>query len=175
VLEVTENAIMVDPERAGCVVAELQDFGIGFSVDDYGTGYSSLSYLRDFPVRELKLDRSFVTGLADSPSGQAIVRATVSLARSLGLRLVAEGVETRSDWEQVRHLGVEVVQGYAVSRPQCALHFAQWLAHWAAVDRPGDGGAITELVGRADGGATCAAHAGVGGTPDNRATLEGVA
>ncbi len=175
VLEITENAIMVDPERVGSVVAQLQDFGVGFSVDDYGTGYSSLSYLRDFPVRELKLDRSFVTGMADSPSDQAIVRATVSLAGSLGLRLVAEGVETRSDWEQVRHLGVEVAQGYAVSRPKCAVHFAQWLAHWvlAATARPEHWDVVTDLVGWADDGATCAASACTDAPPRNIATLVG--
>jgi diguanylate cyclase (GGDEF)-like protein len=175
VLEITENAIMVDPERVGSVVTQLQDFGVGFSVDDYGTGYSSLSYLRDFPVRELKLDRSFVTGLADSPSDQAIVRATVSLARSLGLRLVAEGVETRSDWEQLRLLEVEVAQGYAVSRPQCSLHFAEWLAEWSVTARPDDRAVITDLLRRADAGGTCTARDCAGASPNSRASLEGVA
>jgi EAL domain-containing protein (putative c-di-GMP-specific phosphodiesterase class I) len=175
VLEITENAIMVDPERVGSVVTQLQDFGVGFSVDDYGTGYSSLSYLRDFPIRELKLDRSFVTGMADNPSDQAIVTATVSLARSLGLRLVAEGVETRSDWEQVRDLGVEVAQGYALSRPQCARHFAEWLADWSSPARADGRRVITDLMGREDTGGTCAGRVCVGGSPGASATLEGVA
>ncbi|MGO9660035.1 MAG: putative bifunctional diguanylate cyclase/phosphodiesterase, partial [Acidimicrobiales bacterium] len=148
VLEITENAIMADPERVGSVVTQLEDFGIGFSVDDYGTGYTSLSYLRDLPLRELKLDRSFVTGMADNPADQAIVTATVSLARSLGLRLVAEGVETRSDWEKVRDLGVEVAQGYALSRPQCGRHFAEWLADWSPPARAGGRRALNDLVGR---------------------------
>ncbi len=175
VLEITENAIMVDPERVGSVVAELQEFGVGFSVDDYGTGYSSLSYLRDFPIRELKLDRSFVTGIADSPSAQAIVGATVSLARSLGLRLVAEGVETRSDWEQVQNLGVEVAQGYAVSRPQCSLHFAQWLADRSEMARSGDSRALSGLLWSGGPEATCTS-CGSGVAPSSRtATLEGVA
>lgn len=175
VLEITENAIMVDPERVGSVVAQLQEFGVGFSVDDYGTGYSSLSYLRDFPIRELKLDRSFVTGLADSPSAQAIVGATVSLARSLGLRLVAEGVETRSDWEQVQNLGVEVAQGYAVSRPQCPLHFAQWLADWSEMAQPGDGRPLTGLLWPGGPEPICTSCGAVGVPSRLPATLEGVA
>ena len=180
VLEITENAIMTDPERVGSVVAELQEFGVGFSVDDYGTGYSSLSYLRDFPIRELKLDRRFVTGIADSPSAQAIVGATVSLARSLGLRLVAEGVETRSDWEQVQKLGVEVAQGYAVSRPQCSLHFAQWLADWSEMAQPGDGRPLTGLLWPGGPEPTCpscgaVACGTVGASWRLPAALEGVA
>jgi EAL domain-containing protein (putative c-di-GMP-specific phosphodiesterase class I) len=144
-------------------------------VDDYGTGYSSLSYLRDFPVRELKLDRSFVTGIADSPSAQAIVRATVSLARSLGLRLVAEGVETLSDWEHVQDLGVEVAQGYAVSRPQCPVHFARWLGDWSEMARPGDGRALSGLLGAAGPEATCSPCGSLGAPSLRPATLEGVA
>ena len=128
VLEITEDAIMVDPDRVGAIVAELRSFGVGFSVDDYGTGYSSLSYLRDLPIQELKIDRSFVTGISGSAKDQAIVAATVSLARSLGVRLVAEGVETLADWDHLRRLGVEVAQGYAISRPKCAPHFSAWLA-----------------------------------------------
>jgi diguanylate cyclase (GGDEF)-like protein len=131
VLEITEDAIMVDPGRVTAVVYQLRALGVGLSVDDYGTGYSTLSYLRDLPVHELKLDRSFVTGISESPKDQAIVKATVSLARSLGLRLVAEGVETRSDWDYLRRLGVPVAQGYAVSEPRCPGDFAAWLA-----DRP---------------------------------------
>jgi EAL domain-containing protein (putative c-di-GMP-specific phosphodiesterase class I) len=152
----------------------LQSFGVGFSVDDYGTGYSSLSYLRDLPVRELKLDRSFVTGIADSPSDQAIVAATVSLARSLGLRLVAEGVETPSDWEQVRQLGVDVAQGYAISRPQCSQHFAAWLAGWSAGTGP-DGRRALGDVQLAGPGRTCRGHDCTTAQPDYSTTLEGVA
>ena len=150
VLEITEDAIMVDPDRVGTIVAELRSFGVGFSVDDYGTGYSSLSYLRDLPIQELKIDRSFVTGISGSAKDQAIVAATVSLARSLGVRLVAEGVETLADWDYLLRLGVEVAQGYAISRPKCAPHFSAWLAGCSQLVGPGGLPGISDLFQPAD-------------------------
>jgi diguanylate cyclase (GGDEF)-like protein len=173
-LEITENAIMADPERVGSVVTQLEAFGVGFSVDDYGTGYSSLSYLRDLPVRELKLDGSFVMGIAENPSDQAIVGATVSLARSLGLRLVAEGVETRSAWDHVRHLGVEVAQGSAISKPQCSAHFAAWLADWSARATPHERHVLADRAGPGEPCGACPAPARVPSPRASRATLEGV-
>ncbi len=146
VLEITENAIMVDPERVGSVVQELEAIGVGLSIDDYGTGYSTLSYLRTMPVHELKLDRSFVTGIAASPKDQAIVEAVVSLARSLGLCLVAEGIETRSDWDYLCGLGVDIAQGYLISRPQSPRAFAGWLAEWPALAQRDSLGAIADLA-----------------------------
>jgi EAL domain-containing protein (putative c-di-GMP-specific phosphodiesterase class I) len=148
VLEITENAIMVDPERVGLVVQELEAIGVGLSIDDYGTGYSTLSYLRTMPVHELKLDRSFVTGIAASPKDQAIVEAIVSLARSLGLCLVAEGIETRSDWDYLCGLGVDIAQGYMISRPQSPSDFAAWLAEWPALAQRDSLGGIADLSGR---------------------------
>jgi diguanylate cyclase (GGDEF)-like protein len=128
VLEITENAIMTNPQRVATVAAQLQNLGVSISIDDYGTGYSTLSYLRDLPVHELKLDRTFVTGISARPKDQAIIQATVLLARTLGLQTVAEGVETTQDWEYLRDCGADVAQGYAISRPLPADQFASWLA-----------------------------------------------
>ena len=95
VLEITEGALMIDPEAAGHVLTELRALGIRFAVDDFGTGYSSLSYLRRFPLSALKIDRSFVADMVDSPHAQTIVYAVLSLARELGLAAIAEGVDDR--------------------------------------------------------------------------------
>jgi diguanylate cyclase (GGDEF)-like protein len=131
-LEVTEDAVMADPFRAEAIMGQLRELGVVLSVDDYGTGYSSLAYLRNLPVRELKLDRSFVTDLASSPTDQAIVKATVALAGSLGLKLVAEGVESQADLDEVTRLGVDIAQGYWISRPLPNDRFTEWLRRRAA-------------------------------------------
>jgi diguanylate cyclase (GGDEF)-like protein len=175
VLEITENAIMGDPERVGSVVAQLRAFGVGFSVDDYGTGYSSLSYLRDLPIHELKLDRSFVTGISSSPRDQAIVNATVSLARSLGLRLVAEGVETSSDWDCLRPMEVEVAQGYGISRPQCSAHFATWLAAWYERAQRGEPPLITDVPRPVQCGERCGQGDHTPPSPTGNTALQSVA
>jgi len=124
-LEITEAAIMADAVGLASAVESLRDLGITISVDDFGTGYSTLSYLRDLPVHELKLDRSFVTGIESRPKDQTIVKATLALARFARLRVVAEGVETRSDLQYLRLLEVDVVQGYYISRPQAPDVFAK--------------------------------------------------
>ena len=115
-LEITENSVMADPDRSLVVMDELRSIGCGLSVDDYGTGFSSLKYLRDLPVSELKLDRSF---LLDSNDERAvsIIRSTVDLAHSLGLRMVAEGVEDDTTLELIRALGCDEAQGFHISRP----------------------------------------------------------
>jgi diguanylate cyclase (GGDEF)-like protein len=128
VLEITESVLMTDPERARDVIVRLRELGVGISVDDYGTGYSSLAYLRNLPVTELKLDRSFVRDVARSPRDQAIVRTTADLAHSLGLVMVAEGVETREDWHSLAGLGCDVAQGYHLSRPVPGEDLARVLA-----------------------------------------------
>jgi diguanylate cyclase (GGDEF)-like protein len=126
VLELTESAVMFDPEREIVVLKTLHDHGIRLSVDDFGTGYSSMSYLKKLPVDELKIDRAFVTGMADDPSDAAIVRSSLELARNLNLKVVAEGVETEEVWRQLADLGCESAQGYFLSRPLPAGDFLAW-------------------------------------------------
>lgn len=128
VLEVTETELMRDPAASHRVVSALVDLGVGVSIDDYGTGYSSLAYLRDLPATELKLDRSFVAPLTSDPRAAAIVRTTVDLAHSLGLRLVAEGVEDAATLDRLHQLGADVTQGYHHARPMPAAELTAWLA-----------------------------------------------
>ena len=116
-LEVTESAAMEDVDAALVTLRRLKDLGIRVAIDDFGTGYSSLSYLRRFPVDNLKIDRSFVGRLEDDPESAAIVATTVSLARTLGLEVTAEGVETAEQLRSLRELGCDLVQGYYFSRP----------------------------------------------------------
>jgi len=127
-LELTEGSVMSDTHRTGSVLQALHDLGCGLSVDDYGTGYSSLSYLKQLPVDELKIDRSFVRDCATDDSDAAIVRSTIDLGRNLGLRVVAEGVEDRPTWEHLAELGCDVAQGYLLSRPLPADQLPAWLA-----------------------------------------------
>ncbi len=116
-LEITESAIMSDPDCALGVLHELAGMGIELAIDDFGTGYSSLAYLRRMPVAELKIDRSFVLNMDTNPGDQIIVRSTIDLAQNLGLRVLAEGVETRESRDELRRLGCDGAQGYFFSRP----------------------------------------------------------
>jgi len=109
------------------VLEELKSHGVGLAVDDFGTGYSSLAYLKRFPVDRVKIDRSFVSGLSPAPEDTAIVAAMVGLAKSLGLRSVAEGVETPEQLAQLRELGCDEAQGYLMSRPKPAEIFGELL------------------------------------------------
>jgi diguanylate cyclase (GGDEF)-like protein len=137
-LEITENTIMVDPVRVLDVVARLAELGLSFALDDFGTGYSSLAYLKRLPVRELKIDRSFVMDMDRSRDDAVIVRSTVDLARNLGLTVVAEGVETHETWERLAAFGCHAAQGFFLSRPLPADELEGWIAgHAAAGHRPG--------------------------------------
>jgi diguanylate cyclase (GGDEF)-like protein len=120
VLEVTESSVLSDPKRIGSVLAQLTELGIGISLDDFGTGYSSLTHLKSLPVCELKLDRSFVAQMRTDATDAAIVSATIELARKLGIRVVAEGVEDEPTWTALNALGCERIQGYLLSRPVSA-------------------------------------------------------
>jgi diguanylate cyclase (GGDEF)-like protein len=126
-LEITESGVMSDPARCLAVLDRLADLGVGLAVDDFGTGYSSLAYLERLPVHEVKIDKSFVQFLNDETNAATVVRATVTLAHDLGMRVVAEGVETTAVWARVTELGCEMVQGYAVSRPLPAEETMPWL------------------------------------------------
>jgi diguanylate cyclase (GGDEF)-like protein len=135
-LEVTETTLMADPTRAAELLSRLQAIGVGVSIDDYGTGYSSLARLRELPVNELKLDRSFLLGISRDPRAGAIVRSTVELAHSLGLKLVAEGIETETDEAILRELSCDLGQGYHLARPLPADELLSWVLKRDSVEAP---------------------------------------
>ena len=125
--EITEGSVMADPARTIGILGRLSQLGVSISVDDFGTGYSSLSYLKRLPATEVKIDRSFVAGMLTNDSDRAIVRSTVDLARNLGLRAVAEGVEDRATWDELSSLGCDYAQGYFVSPPLPVDELRAWL------------------------------------------------
>ncbi|MFG2604905.1 putative bifunctional diguanylate cyclase/phosphodiesterase [Streptomyces sp. NPDC048514] len=126
-LEITEHVLLEDPQRAADTLAGLAGHGVKMSLDDFGTGYSSLVHLRRLPVSELKIDRSFVARLAVDNEDAEIVRCTVDLAHSLGLLVVAEGVEDDETWERLRDLGCDAVQGWLVAAAMPAEEATAWL------------------------------------------------
>jgi diguanylate cyclase (GGDEF)-like protein len=134
-LEMTESVLMGDAPAAAKILASLKELGVGLSVDDFGTGYSSLSYLKRFPVDELKIDRSFVSGLGEDPEDSAIVRAVVRLATALNLTAVAEGVETTLQLDRLIDLGCARAQGYLFARPGTATDLAPILRDPASLVR----------------------------------------
>jgi len=123
-VEITESALMSDPEESVNILEQLSKMGVLVSVDDFGTGYSSMSYLRRFPIDKLKIDRSFINELSTRPDDASIVRAIVSLAHSLRLKVVAEGVETPAQLEMLKSLGCDQYQGYHYSAAVPAADFA---------------------------------------------------
>ncbi|MFF4098416.1 putative bifunctional diguanylate cyclase/phosphodiesterase [Streptomyces sp. NPDC001903] len=126
-LEITEHVLLEDPQRAADTMAGLTGHGVKMSLDDFGTGYSSLVHLRRLPVSELKIDRSFVARLAVDAQDAEIVRCTVDLAHSLGLLVVAEGVEDDETWERLRDLGCDAVQGWLVAAAMPPQEATAWL------------------------------------------------
>jgi diguanylate cyclase (GGDEF)-like protein len=116
-LEITETVLMGNPEATVQVLTELKALGVRLAVDDFGTGYSSLAYLRQFPVDLLKIDRTFITGLALSSEAQALVHTLIRLGQALGLQTLAEGVEHRDQMEELRREGCDLVQGFLLARP----------------------------------------------------------
>ena len=126
-IEVTESALLVDVASTR-VLHELHDLGLRLAVDDFGTGYSSLRHLKLFPVSTVKIDRSFVAGLGTDPVDDAIVRAVLGVAASLGLTTVGEGVETEEQRQLLRELGCELGQGYLIDR---ALPLLELLRRYA--------------------------------------------
>ena len=116
-LEVTESLMLHDPQRAGEVLADLKELGVGLALDDFGTGYSSLEHLKRLPVDELKIDKSFVMSMDRDPADRAIVASTSALGRSLGLRVVAEGVESAASASVLAAIGCDLAQGFHYSPP----------------------------------------------------------
>ncbi len=126
-LEMTETTLMSDAPRALTVLTQLHAHGVRFAIDDFGTGYSSLAYLKRLPVDEVKIDRSFVRNMARDEVDAAIVRSTVGLGHSLGLSVIAEGVETKDVHDALVAMGCDAAQGYYLSRPLPAADLEQWL------------------------------------------------
>lgn len=127
-LEITESSVIKDPARTGEVLDRLHELGVGLSLDDFGTGYSSMSYLRQLPVQEVKVDKSFVMTMLTSPEDAAIVRSVVDLGNNLGLVVVAEGVEDLATWQELERLGCENMQGFYLASPMPISDFTEWLA-----------------------------------------------
>ncbi|WP_317202716.1 putative bifunctional diguanylate cyclase/phosphodiesterase [Janthinobacterium sp.] len=135
-LEITESAIMDDPVRAQHTLERLHAMGVDLSIDDFGTGYSSLAYLKRLPVDELKIDKSFVLNMEHDEGDKKIVRSTIDLGHNMGLRVVAEGIESAAAWRLLQAMGCDQGQGYFMSRPMPAEQLPAWLAQWQAPPAP---------------------------------------
>jgi diguanylate cyclase (GGDEF)-like protein len=131
-LELTESVLMAEPARALRVLTRLSAMGVGLSLDDFGTGYSSLAYLKQLPVKEIKVDRSFVMNMGDEESDAMIVRSTIDLGKNLGLRVVAEGVQSQAAWFRLTELGCDEAQGFYFSPPMPAEDLPQWIREWSS-------------------------------------------
>ncbi|MDC4205015.1 MAG: EAL domain-containing protein [Candidatus Manganitrophus sp.] len=133
-LEITESVIMADPTRAMEILNQLSKMEVHLSIDDFGTGYSSLGYLKKLPVDEIKIDKSFVKEMAVEKDDAMIVRSTIDLAHNLGLKVVAEGIETQEIYDRLVALGCDAAQGYYISRPVSPADLLGWLADspWAS-------------------------------------------
>ncbi len=134
ILEVTETAAMTDVARCLENLARLRMKGFGLSIDDYGTGYSSMQQLARVPYTELKIDQSFVLGAASQPRLRVMLESSMELANRLGLTVVAEGVETRQDWDLLKQLGCHKAQGYFIAKPLPADKFLDWVDEWRPVE-----------------------------------------
>jgi EAL domain-containing protein (putative c-di-GMP-specific phosphodiesterase class I) len=135
-LEITENVIMTDIDFGAQRLRALREAGVVIAIDDYGTGYSSLAYLSELPVRNLKIDKSFVTRMAREPSKLVIVRSTIDLAHNLGCRVVAEGVEGAPALALLTRLGADEVQGFHVARPMPPAALTDWLVRHGPAGAP---------------------------------------
>lgn len=130
-IEITEEILMADLERGAEVLRALHALGVAVAIDDFGTGYSSLAYLRHLPIQTLKIDRTFLSGMASSDQDLAIVRSIIDLGHNLGCKVVAEGVEDAAAWDLLQTLGCDAGQGYHISRPLPQQGFAHWLSDGA--------------------------------------------
>jgi len=132
-LEVTESAIMVDPTKSMKILNQFNDMGINLSIDDFGTGYSSMAYLKRLPVKELKIDQTFITNMLNNEDDQSIVRSTIDLAHNFNLHVVAEGIEDEDTLEALAAMGCDRGQGFYMARPMPTERIFQWLksSPWA--------------------------------------------
>ena len=139
--EITESAMMADTIKAHTVLKRFNELGIKIAVDDFGVGFSSLAYLKRLPVQVLKIDKSFIQNICSDESDQSIVRSTIEMAHNLGLKVVAEGVETNETLNLLCELGCDIAQGFLFSRPLPPELFVKWVEEspWGqrpVVDRP---------------------------------------
>jgi diguanylate cyclase (GGDEF)-like protein len=132
-VEVTESVLMADPARAASTLLSLAAVGVGVSLDDFGTGYSSLVHLKRLPVSEVKIDRSFIMRMDVNEDDAAIVRSIIDLASVLGLRVVAEGVETRESWERLAMFGCDAAQGWFLAKAKPADEVTEWLLNYHGI------------------------------------------
>jgi diguanylate cyclase (GGDEF)-like protein len=128
-LEVTEGVFVRDGQRALIVLNDLKDMGVKIALDDFGTGYSSLSYLMEYPVDTVKIDQTFIAGLAENPASHTIVSAVIQLAHGLGMTVISEGVETAGQYEQLVELGCDACQGFYLARPMPSTQLASLIHH----------------------------------------------
>ncbi len=135
-IEITESGIMEDPAKSLETLRRLDQLGVKLAIDDYGTGYSSLSYVKKLPVKELKIDQSFIRTMATDGGDAMIVKSTIDLGHNLGMQVVAEGVEDLSIWALLKELGCDYAQGYCMSKPLPADQFEQWLKENAVFGDP---------------------------------------
>ena len=131
ILEVTENALMLDPARAKETLQQLRDLGIRIAIDDFGTGYSSLGYLKALSAEELKIDKSFVVNILEDASDRTIVASTIDMAHNLGLKVVAEGIESAEAMQHLKTIGCDVGQGFYIGRPMDADAILSWHEQWS--------------------------------------------
>ncbi|MDH4275079.1 MAG: EAL domain-containing protein [Gammaproteobacteria bacterium] len=136
--ELTESAVMLEPERSRSVLQEFRALGVALSVDDFGTGFTSLSYLKDLPIDKVKIDRSFVTNIQHNVRDAVLVRSIIDLAHNMGYMVVAEGVEDEKTWNLLEEMGCDIIQGFYVTRPMSASSFEEWLRRspWKLADAP---------------------------------------
>ena len=132
-IEITESVIMGDRKAVMRTLHQLAALGVKLSIDDFGTGYSSLAYIKTFPVHTLKIDRSFVKDIGANPTDQAIAATIITLAHNLGMRVIAEGVETEEQLEQLHDLGADDMQGFLISRPLSAPDFERFVGTYGSV------------------------------------------
>jgi EAL domain-containing protein (putative c-di-GMP-specific phosphodiesterase class I) len=130
-IELTEGSVMSYPDLAQHILQQVREMGVRLSVDDYGTGYSSLSYLKNLPVHELKIDQSFVAGMTRNPQDAIIVQSAIHLGHDLGMSVVAEGVENEDTLTALKHLGVDIAQGFHIGRPMPEELLHLWIARRA--------------------------------------------